>query len=64
MHGQRSNTITLLVMRLLGLEVSVFPTFIDWWHASHLRSGVLLRLCMAGLQILPPYCKRLRYLRS
>ena len=23
MHGQRSNTITLLVMRLLGLEVSL-----------------------------------------
>ena len=30
MHGQRSNTITLLVMRLLGLEVSVFPARIDW----------------------------------
>lgn len=29
MHGQRSNTITLLVMRLLGLEVSLPPHMVS-----------------------------------
>ena len=38
MHGQRSNTITLLVMRLLGLEVSLLPDMAQ--HSEMLVCGL------------------------
>ena len=60
MHGQRSNTITLLVMRLLGLEVSlppecpviqVLPGVVTW----HLAQPRKQETCLALTRMQPLY---------